>query len=406
MTRPIPGLQYDWTAPALVHFGWGRRIELAKTVRTISGANSSGATANRAFIQGGSRTLAATTAYADLLRSLRDDGLQVVELPVQSREPLVEDVDAAVMLLRTAGAGPGDVVVAIGGGSAIDLAKAAAAVSVQPHSQNIGDYLEGVGRGLTLQVRPLPVVALPTTGGTGTEATRNAVITGVRPAFKKSLRSILLVPSAVLIDPELGVTVPANVTAWSGMDAITQLIESFVSCRRSPLPQALAREALPAAWNSLPVVVRNGSNRPAREALAHAAFVSGLCLANSGLGLAHGVAAALGSQHGVPHGLACAALLPLSIRANLSIVRPLYAELELLVGAAPPESDPDLAAPLLLDAVYNLLAELEIPTRLAAFGVKREHLDALAEGSQGNSLNGNPRPIGTEELRRLLETAL
>jgi alcohol dehydrogenase class IV len=401
MERPIPGRQYDFTAPAVVHFGWGRRSELAGVIRSAAGASC-----RRAVVVCGSKTLAASTVYRELLDGLAASGIEIAVTIAASREPTVADVDAATDAILSAQGDRPEVVLAIGGGSAIDLAKAAAAMATQPHSRQIRDYLEGIGRGLQLEAAPLPVVALPTTGGTGTEATRNAVITASDPTCKKSLRSLSLVPKAVLIDPELGVTVSPEVTAWSGMDAITQLVESFVSCRRSSLPQALAREALPSAWTSLPVAVRNGANRPAREALAHAAFVSGLCLANAGLGLAHGVAAALGSLHGVPHGLACATLLPLAIRANLNSVRGLYGELAVLVGVARAEDDPELAAPLFLDAVYGLLFELGIPERLAAFGVKRTHLDAIAEGSRGNSLNGNPRTVSTEELRKLLESAL
>ena len=401
MDRPIPGRQYDFTAPSVVHFGWGRRSELAAVVKSVAGADC-----RRALVVCGSKTLAAAPVWHEMITALAASGIPVAAMISTPREPTVDDVDAAVETFAGVGAGRGDVVLAIGGGSAIDLAKASAAMVTQTASQQIRDYLEGIGRGLTLDAAPLPVVALPTTGGTGTEATRNAVITASDPVCKKSLRSLELVPKAVLIDPELGVTVSPQTTAWSGMDAITQLVESYVSCRRSSVPQALAREALPGAWSSLPVVVRNGENRPGREALAHAAFISGLCLANAGLGLAHGVAAALGSMHGVPHGLACATLLPLSIRANLNTVRSLYGELAVLVGVARPDDDPDLAAPLFLDAVYGLLYELGIPERLAAFGVKREHLAALAEGSKGNSLNGNPRAVSTEELRRLLETAL
>lgn len=401
MDRPIPGRQYDFTAPALVQFGWGRRSELVPLIRSVAGP-----TCRRVAIVCGSKTLAATTQYRDMRAAIAACGLEVATTIAATREPAIADVDAAVDALRSNGREVPDVVIAVGGGSAIDLAKATAAMATQTHSQQIRDYLEGIGRGLKLETAPLPVIAMPTTGGTGTEATRNAVITANDPVCKKSLRSLQLVPKAVLIDPELGVSVSPQTTAWSGMDAITQLVESFVSCRRSSVPQALAKEALPDAWTSLPVAVRNGANRPAREALAHAAFVSGLCLANAGLGLAHGVAAALGSLHNVPHGLACAALLPLSIRANLNSVRGLYGELAVLVGMARAEDDRDLAATLFLDAVYGLLYELGIPERLAAFGVKREHLDALAEGSQGNSLNGNPRTVSIEEIRRLLESAL
>src|SRR6185312_12563156 len=153
-----------------------------------------------------------------------------------------------------------------------------------------------------------------TTGGTGSEATKNAVISNYEPSYKKSLRSNLMIPAVVLVDPELSVSVSAATTTWTGMDAITQLIESYVCRFARPIPQALCVDGLRRAWTALPRVVRDGHDREAREAMSQAALLSGLALANSGLGLAHGVAAALGSVARVTHGLACAVMLPVAMR--------------------------------------------------------------------------------------------
>src|SRR5262249_40883040 len=151
-----------------------------------------------------------------------------------------------------------------------------------------------VGRGLQLTERPLAMIAVPTTAGTGSEATKNAVISSYDPTFKKSLRSVWMMPRAAIVDPALCVSVPPAITAATGMDAITQLIESYISRKSKPLPRALAAEALPRALGAIVEAVEDGRSRPAREALSHAALASGLALANSGLGMAHGVAAALG----------------------------------------------------------------------------------------------------------------
>src|SRR4029453_1065020 len=154
-------------------------------------------------------------------------------------EPLVDDVDRCAAFLRESRAGPGDLLLAVGGGAAIDLAKTAAALVTQDTTNSVLDYLEGVGKGLKIVNAPLPVLAMPTTAGTGSEATKNAVISSYDPPFKKSLRSELMVPRIVLVDPELSTSVSPEVTAHTGMDAITQLIESLISRRARPISISL-----------------------------------------------------------------------------------------------------------------------------------------------------------------------
>ncbi|HEY1065247.1 MAG TPA: iron-containing alcohol dehydrogenase, partial [Pirellulales bacterium] len=242
--------------------------------------------------------------------------------------------------------------------------------------------------------------------GTGSEATKNSVISSREPAFKKSLRSDRMVPRVVLIDPYLTTFAPANVTAWSGLDAITQLIESFLSKKAAPIPQALALEGLAKAVPSLLPAIRDPQCRWARENLAHAAYLSGLALANSGLGLAHGVAAALGAVCGTPHGLACAVMLPVALRFNRETKLAELAKLAPVVVGPREYSSNAEAADAVIEAVENLCRDARIPRSLSELGVKPSQLDALVEGSQGNSLSGNPRAISPSELRDLLEKLL
>ena len=210
----------------------GKRAEAGKLARTLG---------RRAFVVNGSRTLERNGGLDEILKALWDAGVTAIPVATCTREPLVADVDLVVERLREEHAGPGDLLVGLGGGSAIDLAKAGAALVAQETRTSVLDYLEGVGRGLKIENMPLPVLAMPTTGGTGSEATKNAVISSFDPSFKKSLRSELMVPRIVIIDPELSVSVPPQVTAWTGMDAITQLIESYISRRATPIPQAFCR---------------------------------------------------------------------------------------------------------------------------------------------------------------------
>lgn len=391
-----PPLDYEFLAPPRVVFGWGRRREVGALAASLG---------RRAFAVVGSRTLLGNGTWDALAEALRHAGVESVLAATQSREPEVGDVDGLVARLGAAGAGPGDLVLAVGGGSALDLGKAAAALATNRHGGSVRDFLEGVGRGLTVTEPPLPLLALPTTGGTGTEATKNAVIAVQDPPVKKSLRSPLLVPRLVLVDPELSVSVSPATTAWTGMDAITQLVESYVCRFARPIPQALAVEGLRRALPAVTRAVRDGTDRPAREAMAHAAMLSGMALANSGLGLAHGIAAALGVTAAVPHGLACAVMLPVALRVNRVVAEAALAELARQTLPGDTRSDA-AAADAFIDHITGLGAELGVPTRLAELGVHAGQLDELARGSRGSSMNGNPRQLSDPELRDLLEGLL
>ncbi|MGC4049854.1 MAG: iron-containing alcohol dehydrogenase [Paludibaculum sp.] len=295
---PLPegALQFDLRVPAKVVFGWGKRAGIADVVKPLG---------RRAWLLSGSRTLDSAGIPDQIVKALTEQGIACQRVSCASREPETRDVDEAVAAIRPH-LQSGDCLVGIGGGSTIDLAKAVSGLVTQTAAAPVQDYLEGVGRGLKLVEPPIPLIAVPTTAGTGTEATKNAVISSYEPPFKKSLRDDRLVPAAVLIDPELTVSNPERVTAHSGMDAITQLIESFLTKKATPITKALCLEGLKAALPALETAVKEPTNRAAREAMSYAAWLSGVTLANSGLGLAHGVAAALGVHCRVPHGLACA----------------------------------------------------------------------------------------------------
>jgi alcohol dehydrogenase class IV len=393
----VPLSSYDFGSPRQVLFGWGRRAEIGKLAAALG---------RRALLIVGSRTLERLQTIDELTSHLQKAGLETRILARIDHEPEVRDVDAAAAKwAEWGGVQPGDLAIGIGGGSAIDLAKAAAAMAAHRDQGSVVDFLEGVGKGKTLMHSIPPILAIPTTAGTGTEATKNAVISSYDPPFKKSLRHERMTPSAVLIDPELTVGLPAAVTAQSGMDAITQLLESYLSRRAKPIPQALCIQGLQMALPALPRAFADGEDRPAREAMAHAAFLSGLALANSGLGLAHGVAAALGVHALAPHGLACAVMLPMALRVNRAVRSRELADLArmLLPGSFVSEEH---AIDAFLERIQSLNDQLGIPRRLSALGVRREQVLELAESSQGNSMAGNPRDVSEDELVELLEEML
>ena len=315
------------------------------------------------------------------------------------------DVDRTAAQIRGLGPGEGDFLLAIGGGAAIDLAKATAAMATNVESPTVQDYLENVGRGLAIVRPPLPVLAMPSTAGTGAEATKNAVISSYDPPFKKSLRDDRLMPRIALVDPELTLTVPPQVTAASGMDAITQLIESYVSRKSQPIPRALAVDGLKLAVPAIAEAVQHGDSRPAREAMSHAALLSGMALTNSGLGMAHGVAAALGTLCRVPHGAACALMLPAAIRANLAVAQADFARLSHLLFGRNPKMPTDAAAALLAK-VETLCDRVGVPRRLSQVGVTRGQIPAIVKNSRGASMSGNPRELSDDELSAILESLL
>lgn len=385
---------YDFFAPSRIVFGWGRRSELGNHLRGWG---------RRVFVVSGSRTLERNGTVDQLCQSMRAAGLEPVRCGSISHEPEVADVDQLVGHLKQLQAGDGDCVVGIGGGSAIDLAKAAAALVTNTHGTSVLDFLEGVGRGLKIERPPLPLVVLPTTSGTGSEATKNAVISSYDPPFKKSLRSDLMVPRLVLIDPELSVSVPPQVTAATGLDAITQLIESYISCRAKPIPQALSLRGLEGVVAALKRAYHQPDDRPARESLAQSALLSGMALANSGLGVAHGIAAALGVHCRVTHGLACAMLLPTAIRINAEVRQAELAQvMTVLTGRN--WASPRAAIEAGLDMLMQLMDELRIPRRLADVGVQESQYPAIVQSSHGNSLDGNPRPVSDAELLEILQS--
>lgn len=288
--------------PRLV-FGVGTRTSVAELLREAG--------ITRVGIVTGASSLRESVAWKELLSVLKEAEIVCRDFALTG-EPSPAFVDDTVHQLRESGA---QAVIAIGGGSPIDAAKAAAAGFFLEGS--IREYLEGVGS-RNPDGRTLPVYALPTTAGTGTEATKNAVLSEIGPnGFKKSLRHDNYVPAVAIIDPELAIGCPAGVTAGSGMDAITQLIEPYVSTAAQPFTDALAESGLVAAGRCLESAVADGTDLEARTGMAYAAYLSGICLANAGLGVVHGAASPAGAVMEIPHGAFCGTLLAASVRRTI-----------------------------------------------------------------------------------------
>jgi len=390
-------MRYDYLSPRKIAFGWGRRSEAGALGKTLG---------RRVFLIRGMPDAIAGPVIDELRASMKAADVDIALVHELHNEPEVDDVDRLAELLRKNGAGEGDFLLGIGGGAIIDLAKAASAMATNRESETVKDYLENVGRDLHVINPPLPVMAMPTTAGAGTEATKNAVISSYDPPFKKSLRNEQLVPRIALVDPELTVTTPPEVTAASGMDAITQLIESYISLKAQPIPQALAISGLKMAVPAIAEAVADGSSRSARERMSHASMLSGMCLANAGLGFAHGVAPALGIHCRVRHGVACALMLPTALKVNADACRSELAMLSHAVFGRSRTTTAKDSVKTFIREIENLCDKVGTPRKLSQVGVKAEQLPAIVGSSRGSSMSGNPVQVSDEELMKLLEKIL
>ncbi len=320
-------------------------------------------------------------------------------------EPSIEDVTRGLECARTAAC---DTVIGFGGGSVLDTTKAISGLLT--NEGEIFEYLEVIGRGRPLAHPAAPCIAVPTTAGTGSEVTRNAVLSSALHRVKVSLRSPHLLPRIALVDPELTYDLPPSITAATGLDALTQLIEPYVSARANPMTDAFCREGIHRAARSLQRAVEQGHDVGAREEMSLASLLGGLALANAGLGAVHGLAAPIGGSFHAPHGAVCAALLPQVIEANLAALHartPLHPSLDryhevarIVTGRT------DAAASDLTRWVRALVLAVKIP-RLATYGITAGNFAALAKAaSASSSMKANPVTLTEAELCEIVSAAL
>ena len=320
-------------------------------------------------------------------------------------EPTVELVRSGARQARQAGC---DVVIAVGGGSVIDAGKAITAIATNGGEPL--DFLEVVGKGRAMEAAPLPFIAVPTTAGTGSEVTRNAVLGSTEHGVKASLRSPSMLPRVAVVDPELTYGLPPAITANTGLDALTQLIEPYVCSRANPLVDALCVEGIGRAAGALRRVYHDGSDQEARREMALASLLGGLALANAGLGVVHGFAAPLGGSWKAPHGALCAALLPHGIAANIAALRaraPQHPALDryaavarLLTGRNEAQAEDGI------EWLRTLVDELKIPS-LRGWGIGEKDLPAVVEkAARASSMKANPIVLTQEELLAVVTAAL
>ena len=365
-------MNFDFATAARILFGAGKRREIPAAARAM-----------------GSRALLVTGRTSRLPHV---DGVRFI----MEGEPTVELVASGVAAARRAGC---DMVIACGGGSAIDAGKAIAGLLTNPG--DILDYLEVVGRAEPMPNAAAPFIAVPTTAGTGSEVTRNAVLASPAHRVKASLRSPSMLPRLAVVDPELTLGLPAALTAATGMDALTQLIEPYVSVRANAMTDMFCLQGIECCARSLRRACTHGPDIGGRTDMSMASLLGGLALANAGLGAVHGFAAPIGGMFDAPHGAVCAALLPHVTEANLrrangETLRRYESVSRLLTG----RSD-ELVAWL-----AALTRELGIPP-LRVYGLSEEHIpDVCAKAAAASSMKGNPVVLPLDELQAILRAAL
>ncbi|NVM53330.1 MAG: iron-containing alcohol dehydrogenase [Candidatus Helarchaeota archaeon] len=388
-------MQFDLLSTPLIFFGSGKIQNIGEIIKNFG---------SRVLIVGSESALKSTS----LNQILADQTIDFTTFIVKG-EPTIELID------RGAAEGlnfKAQVVIGLGGGSALDAGKAIAGLMTNGGSGR--DYMEVIGKGLKIMKPASPYIAVPTTAGTGTEVTKNAVIKSPADGYKASIRSPLLVPKIALIDPSLTLSVSPKVTASTGLDALTQLIEAYTSNKSQPVTDALALVGIQKAKNSLLTAYRHGDNLSVREDMALAALLSGICLANAGLGAVHGFASPLGGLFPIPHGVVCAALLASVVEQNIQELKnkspnaPVlakYAKLGELVAEKPLTNNQD-AYQGIIRYLKELTESLKIPS-FSEFGVTEADLPRIIEkAKKSSSIRYNPIALTDDALHKILSQAL
>jgi alcohol dehydrogenase class IV len=384
-------VRFDLAVPADVRFGAGRVSEVPEAFAGLG--------ASRVLVITGR-----TTSRADAVRAaLTEADIASVVFGVAT-EPSIERARAAIERITETGC---EAVLGFGGGSALDVAKAAAVLATS--GTDPVEHMEVIGAGRPIERPGLPCIAVPTTAGTGSEVTRNSVLSG--GGVKASLRSPLMLPKVAVVDPDLLAGVPQPTIAASGMDALSQLIEPLLSARANPFTDALARDGIRRSARSLRRAYQEGMEDPdVREDLALASLFGGTCLANSGLGAVHGIAAAAGARLTAPHGAVCAAVLAAAMEVNLQALRDRAPDHPALLRmaeiasmlAGQPDANPEDAIAWL----QELTAALSIPG-LASYRLAAAEIPGLVTAAQkASSMRGNPIELSAEEVSEIVTRSL
>lgn len=387
---------FIFTSPPQIHFGTGKYCSIPGIVKQFG---------DSLLLLTGASSFRNSDNYLSLINAFEKKGFTLYEDKIEA-EPSPEIIDSIITKYRDKKI---HVVIAIGGGSVIDAGKAVSAML--PLNDSVRDYLEGVGTGKIHEGVKVPFIAVPTTSGTGTEATKNAVLSSVgKDGFKKSLRHNNFVPNVAVVDPSLTLSCPEKITAQSGMDAFTQLLESYLSTTASEMTDILAMEGLRAIKVSLPEVIKNPENLDARVGMSYAALLSGITLANAGLGVVHGFASSLGGYFNIPHGVVCGTLMgicnrltvnKLRIKSKDGVALNKYAALGKLFINSDYITD-DAYIDAFIDLLDKWTENYKIP-KLGNFNITADDFDRIIQATDSKN---NPIKLQPEDMRIALQVRL
>ncbi|HBY56481.1 MAG TPA: alcohol dehydrogenase [Candidatus Atribacteria bacterium] len=378
----------EFYAPGKIIFGPGGISQVGAEAKRLG---------SKALIVLGRGAMRKSGALDRLTHLLIENNLKYAIYENIPSDPTVKIVDAGTDFARKENC---NLVISLGGGSVLDTGKAISVIVTNEGS--VADYQEIEGKGRKFQHRPIPFIAIPTTSGTGSEATRNAVITNTELGLKKSIRDPWLLPEVALVDPELTLSLPPYMTAISGGDALTQCIESYLGKKNQEITDVLALHAIGLIGKSLVKAVKDGKNLEARKDMAMAALLSGLCLSNSGLGAAHALSHPLGVYYKIPHGLSCAVLLPYVMEYNLPVITKRLAKIAQSLGEDVSLLSESEAAQRAVEKIKEILSQVGIKDNLSEWGIKEEDFPQLIKGAKGGTLNNNPREVSDKDLIELL----
>lgn len=384
-------MNFEFATAQRILFGPGQLRELPVICRSMG---------TRAALVTGSSAERVTPVF----EALRKYGANPISFSIIA-EPTTDRMATVAAQAREAGC---DFVVAFGGGSVIDAGKALAALLT--NTRDVMDYLEVIGKGEPLENDPAPCIAIPTTAGTGAEVTRNAVLRSPEHQVKVSMRHPNMLPTVALVDPELTLSLPPDVTASTGLDAFIQLLEAFVSCKANPLTDGLCREGLEYVSRSLLHAYAHGDDLKARTDMALGSLFGGLALANAGLGAVHGLAGPIGGMFEAPHGMVCAALQPAVFKTNLQALEARdadnpalgkYLEVARMVTQSRNAEVDDA-----LEWIKEVCMHMHVPG-LEDFGITEADIPTIvSKGRQASSMKGNPLPLTEAELESILQASL
>ncbi|MGI6648566.1 MAG: iron-containing alcohol dehydrogenase family protein [Bacillota bacterium] len=379
----------DFLAPPRVLFGPGSCYRLGEEARRLG---------TRALVITGLRSLLVSGNLDRITNPLKQADIDTIFYNEVGPEPTIEKVDQVRSLAREQAC---EMIIGVGGGSVLDVAKAAAGLFYE--ESRTKDFYDG--RSITTQ--PLPWIAVPTTAGSGSEATTNAVLVDPQTGKKCSLRHELWTAQVAIVDPIFSMSMPKKLTALTGIDALTHAIEAYTSRWTNPYSEAISEKAALLIMRNIYTAYNLGRSREAREKMMLGSFLAGSAIAQVRCGAVHALSHSVGVRYGLPHGLVCGVLLPYVMEFNLPRTLDKYARLAHLAGIAAPSLSEEEAANRLIHYVYRLRAKLGFPNKLNELGLQREHLSELVEAAlPSSSLEANPRMAKREDLQDILEKNL